>query len=207
MPSLIGRSHVERFSARRASARACIVGALALGMALTSTGCLRPKTVATAGAGTASQPADTTSQFESWEIKDETRKSGHFILDGKPFCFSGTNNYYLPWKSPKMCDDVLTSAKEMQLTVMRTWGNQERGSLDGSMPNTDGDGTKEGVYYQYWDPKTRKPAYNGRRSPCSILPWRTAHTGRAGSSHFSIRGRTRRERGTRSSSPSSRSAA
>ena len=33
-------------------------------------------------------------------------------------------------------------------------------SLDGSVPSIDGDGTKEGVYFQYWDTKTNKPAYN-----------------------------------------------
>jgi mannan endo-1,4-beta-mannosidase len=139
--------------------RAAVAGCIAVA-ALTSTGCLRLKTVATAGAEPLPKHGDTSSQFETWEVKDETAKSGHFIVDGKPFCLSGTNNYYLPWKSTKMCDDVLVSAKEMNLTVMRTWGSQERGSLDGTMPNTDGDGTKEGVYYQYWDAHAQKPAYN-----------------------------------------------
>jgi mannan endo-1,4-beta-mannosidase len=103
---------------------------------------------------------DTSSKLEVWEVKEETQKSGHFILDGKPFCFAGTNNYYLPWKSTKMCDDVLVSAKEMNLLVMRTWGHLDRGALDGSVPSVDGDGTKEGVYFQYWDAEKRQPAYN-----------------------------------------------
>lgn len=153
----LGRSRFERFSARYGSIVPCLATVL---LALGSSGCLRLKTVATAGAEPPPKMMDTSSRLESWEIKDETQKSGHFILDGKPFCFSGTNNYYLPWKSTKMCDDVLVTAKEMNLTVMRTWGNQERGSLDGSMPNTDGDGTKEGVYYQYWDAENQRPAYN-----------------------------------------------
>ncbi len=157
----LGRwSGFERFSARFGSSLRCLAGVV---LALGSTGCLRLKTVATAGTTTSEPPTkqmDTSGKLETWEVKDETQKSGHFILDGKPFCFSGTNNYYLPWKSTKMCDDVLLTAKEMNLTVMRTWGNQERGSLDGSVPNTDGDGTKEGVYYQYWDKEKQRPAYN-----------------------------------------------
>lgn len=133
----------------------------AVAVALGPGGCLRLKTVATAGAEPQLAYTDTTTKLVTWEVKEESQKSGHFVLAGKPFCFSGTNNYYLPWRTRAMCDDVLTSAKEMNLLVMRTWGGQERGSLDGSlMPNTDGDGTKEGVYYQYWDPVAGRPAYN-----------------------------------------------
>lgn len=159
MAQPLGSSRFGHFSARFGSVVPCLVG---IGLALATTGCLRLKTVATAGGSSEPPPKymDTTTRLETWEVKDETQKSGHFILDGKPYCFSGTNNYYLPWKSTKMCDDVLVTAKEMNLTVMRTWGNQERGSLDGSVPNTDGDGTKEGVYYAYWDAEKQRPAFN-----------------------------------------------
>lgn len=122
-------------------------------LALVVSGCMRQKTVSTAG-------TEPPTNLVTWEVKEESHASGHFIADGKPFCFAGTNNYYLPWHSRRMCDDVLVTAKEMNLKVIRTWGNQERGSLDGSVPNTDGDGTKDGVYYQYWDAKRGRPAYN-----------------------------------------------
>ncbi|MGC4064496.1 MAG: cellulase family glycosylhydrolase [Polyangiaceae bacterium] len=156
--NVMQRSGFERWSRRASTVLPCLVSVAAV---LSTAGCLRLKTVATAGAEPPPKMMDTTSRLEQWEVKEETQKSGHFILDGKPLCFSGTNQYYLPWMSRKMTDDVLVTAKEMNLVVMRTWANQERGSLDGSMPNTDdGDGTKNGVYYQYWDPKTGAPAYN-----------------------------------------------
>lgn len=150
-------SIIERASARFCSTVPCL-GAVAL--ALGSSGCLRQKTVASADAENPAAHMDTTTRLVTWEVKEESQKSGHFVLQGKPFCFSGTNNYYLPWRTREMCDDVLMSAKEMNLLVMRTWGGQERGSLDGAIPNTDGDGTKDGVYYQYWDVARGRPAYN-----------------------------------------------
>src|SRR5688572_7161002 len=33
----------------------------------------------------------------------------YFVLNGQPFCFQGTNNYYLIYKSPRMVTDVLRS--------------------------------------------------------------------------------------------------
>jgi len=47
------------------------------------------------------------------KITETDRVGGSFILDGKPFCFLGTNNYYVTFKSKKMTDDVLESAKAM----------------------------------------------------------------------------------------------
>jgi mannan endo-1,4-beta-mannosidase len=89
-----------------------------------------------------------------------TSAGGSFRLGGQPFRFGGTNNYYLNYKSPKVRDDVLDDTVTMNLRVMRIWGFEDRGSLDGSVPNIDGDGTKEGVYFQYWDTATGRPAYN-----------------------------------------------
>src|SRR6185436_6359112 len=77
-----------------------------------------------------------------------------FELNGEPFCFSGTNNYYITYQPKTMVDDVLQSAKAMGLPVVRTWGFIDVGSLDGSVAHVDsaGDGTKNGVYFQSWDP-------------------------------------------------------
>ena len=83
-----------------------------------------------------------------------------FAVDGKPFCFAGTNNYYLVFKPRPMVDAVLEAAAAMQLKVVRTWGFLDRGALDGSVPNVDGEGHKEGVYFQYWDPAAGGPRYN-----------------------------------------------
>jgi mannan endo-1,4-beta-mannosidase len=83
-----------------------------------------------------------------------------FEVDGKPFCFSGSNNYYPIYKPKPVVDDLFEAARALGLKVMRIWGMLDRGSLDGSVPNTDGEGHKDGVYFQYWDPAQQRPAYN-----------------------------------------------
>jgi mannan endo-1,4-beta-mannosidase len=83
-----------------------------------------------------------------------------FELSGKPFCFAGSNNYYPIYKPKPVVDDLFGAARALNLKVMRVWGMLDRGSLDGSVANTDGDGQKEGVYFQYWDPVAQRPAYN-----------------------------------------------
>jgi mannan endo-1,4-beta-mannosidase len=83
-----------------------------------------------------------------------------FAVDGKPFCFAGSNNYYPIFKSKPVVDDLFDAAHALDLKVMRVWGMLDRGSLDGSMPNADGEGSKDGVYFQYWDPTAQRPAYN-----------------------------------------------
>lgn len=83
-----------------------------------------------------------------------------FAVDGKPFCFAGSNNYYPIFKPKPVVDDLFDAARALDLKVMRVWGMLDRGALDGSVPNADGRGEKEGVYFQYWDPARKKPAYN-----------------------------------------------
>jgi mannan endo-1,4-beta-mannosidase len=84
-----------------------------------------------------------------------------FELDGKPFCFAGANNYYAIYKPRPVVDDLFAAARALDLRVLRVWGMLDRGSLDGSVPNADpGGGDKEGVYFQYWDPAQKAPAYN-----------------------------------------------
>lgn len=76
-------------------------------------------------------------------------------LDGKPFRFAGTNNYYLMYKSQLMVDDVLTTAAANNFKVMRTWGFLDIGNQDDTNSVA---GKAEGVYFQYWDGTA--PAYN-----------------------------------------------
>src|SRR5262245_6288258 len=84
-----------------------------------------------------------------------TRQGKDFQLDGKPFRFAGTNNYYLMYKSPLMVDDVFADASAAGFTVLRTWGFLDIGNQDGSNSVR---GKQEGVYFQYWDGDS--PAYN-----------------------------------------------
>jgi mannan endo-1,4-beta-mannosidase len=50
------------------------------------------------------------------------RAGSQLKLDGKPFRFVGTNNYYLMYSSTVMVNDVLNTAAANGFTVMRTWG-------------------------------------------------------------------------------------
>ncbi|HEV2778441.1 MAG TPA: cellulase family glycosylhydrolase [Actinophytocola sp.] len=84
-----------------------------------------------------------------------TRHGKDFRLDGKPFRFAGSNNYYLMYKSPLMVDDVFADARAAGFTVLRTWGFLDIGNQDGSNSVR---GKQEGVYFQYWDGDS--PAYN-----------------------------------------------
>ncbi|MEU6414765.1 cellulase family glycosylhydrolase [Microbispora sp. NPDC046933] len=83
------------------------------------------------------------------------RAGAHLVLNGKPFRFAGTNNYYLMYKSHAMVDDVFARAKAADLSVIRNWGSLDIGNQDGSDSIQ---GKADGVYFQYWDGV--KPAYN-----------------------------------------------
>src|SRR5687768_5959834 len=48
-----------------------------------------------------------------------TRQGTRFILDGRPFYVAGTNNHYLGWGTQYEVDNVLTSARNMGLNVVR----------------------------------------------------------------------------------------
>ena len=50
-----------------------------------------------------------------------TKEGSRLMLDGKSFYFSGTNQYYLFFKSKAMVDDVMERARAMGLNTMRTW--------------------------------------------------------------------------------------
>jgi mannan endo-1,4-beta-mannosidase len=98
-------------------------------------------------------------------VEPTNTPSAVFLHEGKPFCFAGSNNYYLSFKDKEMVDDVFVQAKAMGLRVLRTWAFIDRGSLDDSVPSIDQNelephGTKQGVYFQYWDTTTKAVAYN-----------------------------------------------
>jgi len=51
-----------------------------------------------------------------------TQQGNTLMLDGKPFRFAGTNNYYMHYRSHAMIDAVLNDAKAMGLNSIRVWG-------------------------------------------------------------------------------------
>jgi mannan endo-1,4-beta-mannosidase len=85
------------------------------------------------------------------------RKGADLYLDGKPFRFAGSNNYYPIYKSPLMVDALFDKAKQQGFDVMRVWGALDIGNEDGTN-SVDGEGKKENVYFQYWNGS--EPAYN-----------------------------------------------
>ncbi len=92
-----------------------------------------------------------------------------FTLDGSDFYYAGTNNYYINFKSSEDVDVVMQDAGDMGLTVIRTWGHLDAGTItdeteaDGTpifTGNADGDGHKGGIYYQYFDADLGRPVVN-----------------------------------------------
>ncbi|HYP97105.1 MAG TPA: cellulase family glycosylhydrolase [Polyangiaceae bacterium] len=109
-----------------------------------------------------------------------TKPVANFELDGEPFCFAGTNNYYLAYAPRPMVDDVLESARAMGVRVVRTWAFIDRGSLDGRVSNIDGDGTKRGFWFQGWDPATQRPIFNDGPNGLGGLDYALAKAARLG---------------------------
>ncbi len=103
-----------------------------------------------------------------------------FEVDGQALCFVGSNNYYLGYKPKPMVDDVLESARAMGVKVVRIWGFIDRGSLDGSVRSIDGDGTKEGRYFQAWDPTQQRAVYNDGPSGLEGLDYALFEAARLG---------------------------
>jgi mannan endo-1,4-beta-mannosidase len=66
-----------------------------------------------------------------------------FTSAGKPTLLSGSNTYYLGYKSRRMVDAALDAAVRLGCNVVRTWA-----FLDAGTPP---DGVKEGVCFQYAD--------------------------------------------------------
>ena len=92
-----------------------------------------------------------------------------FALGDRAFYVAGTNNHYLGWGSRAEVDDVLTTAKAMNLNVVRTILHSVIGSLDGtSMPSiwnwqSTADASNLGMhrtYLVYWDPGAGTWAWN-----------------------------------------------
>jgi len=105
------------------------------------------------------------------EVVRTTEPSPYFVKDGAPFCFVGTNNYYLTYKSKEAVRDLLDTAARMKLGVVRLWAFLDRGSLDGTVPSIHDSSVNTGVYFQYWDPALGRPTYNDGADGLEHLDW------------------------------------
>jgi mannan endo-1,4-beta-mannosidase len=150
--SFSGKEHAQmskwRQSEPRSSASDARFSFAALACAALLSGCLK-----------------TPDRYAASSLDVNMNQPANFELEGKPFCFAGANNYYLASKPKPMVDDVLQAAKDLGFPVVRIWGYLDIGSLDGSVPHVDpyGDeltGKKDGIYFQYFDPASKKVLYN-----------------------------------------------
>ena len=99
-----------------------------------------------------------------------TAEDGKFRLNGSDFYYAGTNCYYLNFKPSEDVDTLLEEAADMGLTVIRTWGHLDVGTIsttgevdkDGApyFANSVDGGAKEKVYYQYFDGEKQEPVVN-----------------------------------------------
>lgn len=105
------------------------------------------------------------------------RAGAQLRLNGKPFRFAGTNNYYLMYKPQPMVDDVLQDAADAGFDVVRMWGSLEIGNQDGSNSIHH---KEDGVYFQYWDPAAGRPAYNDGADGLQKLDYAVYRAGQLG---------------------------
>ena len=155
---------------------------MALSVATASGGCAL-KSSDTPTAVASGKPVEYMKMKDNYEpapVESTDEPSPYFVLDGKPFCFAGTNNYYLSYKSEEAVLDVLETAVAMELRVVRMWGFLDRGSLDGAVRNIREPGHQEGVYFHYWDPKAQRPAYNDGPDGLQRLDFVLHHARRLG---------------------------
>jgi len=78
------------------------------------------------------------------------------MLNGKQFRYAGANAYTLIFSDPAIVDLYMKTAKDSNLSVMRTWGFTDIGTTDGDLAV---EGSRH-IYFQYWDAAAGKPAFN-----------------------------------------------
>ena len=132
-----------------------------------------PCAVACLSASCASTPAK--SAFDTGR-----NPATNFELEGAPFCFVGSNNYYLAYKPPAMVDDVLESARALGIKVIRIWGFIDRGSLDGRVRDVDEGAAQRGVYFQAWDAVRQRTVFNDGPDGLQRLDYALAKAGELG---------------------------
>ena len=84
-----------------------------------------------------------------------TRDGSRLMLDGKPFAVAGSNNYRPMFLEPPLVDDIMRTAADNNLKVMRVWGFNDIGNPDGT---NSVDTANTAKYFHYWDGDS--PAYH-----------------------------------------------
>jgi mannan endo-1,4-beta-mannosidase len=116
-----------------------------------------------------------------------TRENDGFRIDGQPFYVAGTNNHYVHYAPKSEVDRVLADAAGMKLNVMRVFAFVDIGSPDQAVATawnsygpTAYDLNTNGVYFQYWDTASQKPAYNDGANGLQRLDYLIARAGQVG---------------------------
>lgn len=123
------------------------------------------------------------SQLPSASPPLDSRPLPGFELEGKPFCFLGANHYALAHKPRQTVDDVLSTARELGVRVLRVWSFIDIGSLDGSRRSIDArwdQGKKDGAYFQYWDGRRQEPVVNEGEDGLKRLDYALARSAELG---------------------------
>lgn len=85
------------------------------------------------------------------------RIGAQLFLDGRPYRFAGTNNYYPMYQSTVAVDALFAKVKASGFDVIRVWGSREIGTVGGS---DSVDPSQDGFYLQAWDPAAGAPVFN-----------------------------------------------
>ena len=85
------------------------------------------------------------------------REGSALELQGRPFRFVGSNNYYPMYVSQFMVDSLFDKAQASGFDVMRVWGSLAIGNADGT---NSVDPSNTSVYFQFWDGRAGAPAFN-----------------------------------------------
>lgn len=107
-----------------------------------------------------------------------TRSGSQFMLNGQPFRYGGTNNYYLHYSSRIQVDDVFDKAQSMGAKVIRAWTFLECG---GAKPNSAG-GCSQGTdhWMQRWSATTNTVEYNTGATGLQQIDYMIDKASRAG---------------------------
>ncbi len=102
-------------------------------------------------------------------------KNGVLLYNGVPFRFGGGNTYELMYSPQAAVNQVLQTAVNDNLKVVRTWGWLDIGALSGTGSIR---GPQNGVYFQYWNGS--EPAYNDGANGLQMLDYEIAEARKLG---------------------------
>lgn len=84
-----------------------------------------------------------------------------FSVNGQSFRFGGANSHELPWLSPAEMEQVLADANQLNFRVLRTFASIVIGEPAGTNSIWDYNAQgSNGVWFQAWDPATKKMIIN-----------------------------------------------